>query len=110
MGFDGGVKLSKLSDIRKDWNEFRDKLIEEFISVSYDDYMVEEALCDSEHLPINVDNLSDLEICTLLKVFKHCDCPYLYGDILITGEGDNVSTEMNVLSKCLPGISIETWT
>ena len=114
MGMYGGVKLTKVSDIRKGWIGIKLKLMDKFTPSKYIrghfKYEYEEALRQAESLPDNVDDLSDLDIFGILQRFEYCDCPYLYGDTLITVEGDNVSMEMNALSECLPGISIETWT
>ena len=77
---------------------------------SYEKKWLDEYILQSENLPETIDNLSNQEICKLFKYLQSCDCPYLYEDFIITGEGDNVADQMNTLSYILGGVSIETWT
>jgi hypothetical protein len=114
MGADGGIKITKISDIRKKWKDVIKNIIEGLeYDIEKNDYNSEyslELLDKVKKLPKTIDNLSNEEICKILQIFESCDCPYLYEDNLITGEGDLVGDQMNMLSYALPGIYIETWT
>ena len=115
MGADGGIRISKISDIKKDWFKIKSSLINRFefcvrTKENYESEYYIEYLDKSKKLPDNIDNLSNKDIKNLFNYLSSCDCPYLYEDSIITGEGDNVEDQMNTLSEILPGISIETWT
>jgi len=115
MGADGGIKITKISSIKRDWRKLKEKLVNSFKSdlkecKSYEKEWIEKYILESEKLPKNIDDLSNEEICKLFNYLHSCDCPYLYDDLLITGEGDYVADQMNTLSWVLDGVSIETWT
>lgn len=117
MGMDGGCKLTKIADVKKEWKRIRNDMLARFESGyfsaskgSYDEQSYAELSNIVDCFPKNIDNLSNNEIIKLLKPFECCDCPALYDDILVTGYGDNVLKGMNVLSGSLPGVNYETWT
>lgn len=113
MGVDGGVKITKISDIKKNWINIKNSFIKWLGSENKTDWSdisnkdVQEAM----KLPDNIDKYSGDEICKMLEYFKSCDCPYNLDDIyIITGDGDYVSSTMRILSDCLNGEYVETWT
>ena len=114
MGADGGVKISKVSDIKKEWLDIKKELIREterrLNNSSWDRRYYQEYFDKSKSLPDDVTNLTDKEVCDLFRYLSSCDCPNLYNDLIITAEGDNVADQMDILSMVLPGVSIETWT
>lgn len=115
MGADGGIKITKISDIKKDWSKIKDDLIRCFereikSSDEWEKKYHEEYLMWSMELPDDIESLSGEDVCKLFSYLSSCDCPYLYEDSMITAEGDYVSDRMDILSRCLNGISIETWT
>lgn len=119
MGMDGGIKITKMSSVRENWIEIKQNLIDSFTRqltkcASYEVTYLEHYLKGSNALPDSVENLTNWEILKSLNYFSYCDCPYLYeipgDDLLITGEGDNISSHMITLSRYLDGVSIESWT
>ena len=115
MGADGGIKITKVSEIKTNWKQIKKNLIkwfEEDLSRcdNWEKKFLQEYLDKSKLLPDDIKTLSGDEVCKLFKYLSSCDCPYLYEDAIITAEGDNVASQMETLSMCLNGISIETWT
>lgn len=115
MGADGGVKITKVSDIKKDWKAIKENLISalerdvqdaETWALKY----AQEALDESRKLPDNIDNHSGEDIVKMFSFMASCDCPYLYEDVILTGVGDNVGDNMRTLSMVLRGVYVETWT
>ena len=114
MGFDGGIKITKISNIKNNWGDIRTKLIErleeKYIQCEdWEEKYILRYVDDSKKLPKNISRLSNKEIRDLLSFISSLDCPYLLDDYIITAVGDNVSSEMLILSDCLGGIEITTW-
>lgn len=116
MGADGGIKITKVSDIKKDWLEIRINLL---TSLEYDlkksiglweTNYIQNSIDGCNKLPDDISGYSGEDIVKMFSFMSSCDCPYLYEDSIITAVGDNVSDDMNTLSFALNGISIETWT
>lgn len=115
MGSSGRIKITKISSIKTDWAEIRERLIMYFESDlktadKWEVSDIEDALNNSIALPLNIDELSNEEICNLFNYLRSCDCPYLFEDCIITAYGDYVDNNMNTLSVALKGEYIETWT
>ena len=115
MGADGGIKITKVSEIKTNWKQIKENLIKWFEQGlnrcdNWEKKFLQEYLDKSKELPNEINNLSGEEICKLFQYLAYCDCPYLYEDAIITAEGDNVASQMETLSMSLNGISIETWT
>ena len=115
MGADGGIKITSVNDIKKDWINIKAQLISRFEGSlkncgSWELKSFEEYLEKTKNTPDNINNLSGDDIETMLSYLRSCDCPYHFNGYIITGEGDNVADHMNTLSDCLKGTSIETWT
>ena len=115
MGADGGIKITKISSIKRNWTNIKSRLVRNFEDAlengaSYESESNERHLRNSESLPDAVENLSNAEICRLFEYLSSCDCPYLYEASIITAVGDNVPDQMLTLSGCFDGIRIETWT
>jgi len=115
MGADGGIKISKVSEIKQNWKSIREQLINaleqnlNFVD-KYELRYAEEAWLESENLPKNIDKFTGEDIVKMFEFLKNCDCPYHYEGLIITGNGNNIESNMNTLSSILPGVNIETWT
>lgn len=123
MGADGGIRITKISEIKQYWKEIKTRLTNNFTSdlkgcADYERVWIENYLTCSKALPDNVDKLSSDDIVRLFGYLSSCDCPYLYeipdNDLLITGEGDYVADQMNTLSHALRSLDdstyVESWT
>lgn len=115
MGANGGIKITKVSEIKTNWKQVKENLIRRFEQDlnrcdNWEKKFLQEYLDKSKQLPDSVEYLSGEEICKVFQYLASCDCPYLYEDLIITAEGDNVESQMETLSMSLNGISIETWT
>lgn len=115
MGADGGITITKISDIKTKWSQIRESLINWFESdlKTADKWEIEfivDNLNNSKALPLDISGLSNEGICDLFGYLRSCDCPYLYEDSIITANGDYVPESMCNLSMALNGIRIETWT
>jgi hypothetical protein len=115
MGADGGIKISKVSEIKQNWKSIRENLINALErDLEYADKWElkysEEAWEKSGNLPKNIDNFTGDDIVKMFHFLANCDCPYHYEGLIITGNGDNIGSNMNTLSNVLQGVNIETWT
>lgn len=115
MGADGGIKISSVDDIKKDWTNIKTQLISRFEGSlnycgSWELKYIEKYINKSKELPDDINNFTGDDIVNLFGYLRSCDCPYHFNGCIITGEGDNVADQMNTLSDCLKGTSIETWT
>ena len=124
MGADGGCKISRLIDIKKDWREIKNGLIDRAKKAvnrigqssnpdwndSYNLNTYKEMAQIVGRYPDSIDDLSVQEVVDLFKFFESCDCPCAFDDYIITGSGDNVAEFMEILSCHLPGMYVETWT
>lgn len=111
---DGGIKISNIRSIRYNWDNIREKMINEF----KDDFKRAEYWEEStalkyhiiaDDLPKKIDKLSDKELFNLLLQFKSCDMPIMIDEMVITAKGDYVEKHMQTLSLCLEGGYYETW-
>lgn len=114
-GYDGGIKISKISDIKNNWPQIRNNLIkileDKYLNCSkWEEKFALKYAEDSKKLPKDISNLSNKEICDSLSFIQSVDCPYLLDDYIITAVGDYVPSEMKILSDCLIGEEITTWT
>lgn len=116
MGADGGIQITKISNIRKNWSKIKTTLTRSFENdlsrcSDYEFNFYTKLVEKSKELPDSIEGLTADEIKELLMRYESCDCPYLLGNTyLITAIGDYVEDQMNTLSYCLDGIRIETWT
>lgn len=118
MGADGGIRITKMKNLKHGWPAFRSRLIVEcndflFDSDEFDEKIAQECFDCVADLPLSVEHLSYVDIVSLLQFAKNCDCPKMVDGYLITGEGDAIPRSMNILSTSLAavnGIYIETWT
>ena len=117
MGSRGGIRITKVSEIRKNWKHIKEELTACFTyQVEHGDSWElkynQEYLDKSLELPDKIDDLTNNEIMVKLLYMSNCDCPYLYEDFIITGEGDYLPRQMEILSNALRryGEYIETWT
>ncbi len=115
MGADGGIKISKVSEIKENWKTIREALIRALENnLQYCDKhelrYAKEAWFESENLPKNIDKFTGDDIVKMFNFLKNCDCPYHYDGLIITGNGDYIGRNMDTLSNMLPGVNIETWT
>lgn len=122
MGADGGCKISKVKDIKKNWKKIKHGLINELerelnmaTSDSFNDKWTREHhptyIKAVKGWPNQVLFKSNQEICDYLKLFPSCDCPYLFDEkYIVTAEGDNICDLHDTMTMYLPGESIETWT
>lgn len=102
MGADGGVKICTVEEVKQKWKEIKSELL---INLRGDPLLKE-----AKFLPSNVDKLSGDEIVKLFSFMRSCDCPFHYHGVIILGNGDYVSSDMNLLSSIFPGVYVETWT
>lgn len=120
MGADGGVYITKMEVVRKDWAKIKNRLVEAFQPYEMETlshWQTDESEENAEllkatlELPDSVAHMSYTEIVASLQYLKNCDCPRIYDDLLITGYGDAIPNSMNELSRALvQGTRIETWT
>lgn len=119
MGADGGIIISKVDDIKKDWSKIKQDLITSFEyrikrAESWEIKYAEENLAKSKELPDDISSYTGEDIIKMFDYLKSCDCPYLFEGFIITGNGDYVTDSMNILSSCLrsldSSVDIETWT
>lgn len=120
MGADGGFRATSITDIKENWEDLRERLIESFENryLNSESYMEKYALEEAKkcrELPKNIESLSNYEVVRLFDFLKSCDCPTLLGEYMITAEGDNVAGHMEELSwtinrTILESQYIETWT
>lgn len=115
MGADGGIKITSVDDIKKDWINIKTQLISRFEGNlkhcgSWEIKYIEEYIEKSKNLPDDINNLTGDDIVIMFGYLRSCNCPYHFNGYIITGEGDNVADQMNTLSSCLDGEYIETWT
>jgi hypothetical protein len=115
MGADGGIKITKIQEIKEKWETIRETLIiylenDLKYAQSWEIKYAQSNLEESKNLPITINHYTGHDIVKMFGFISSCDCPYWYEDNIITAEGDNVPFSMNTLSNVLPGISIETWT
>jgi hypothetical protein len=92
MGADGGVRITKISEIKENWEQLRSTLIESTgrqLNKS-EDYEIESNadLYDyCKRLPKKLSRqITDEKIVSLFSPFQSCDCPFLFGDLMFTGE------------------------
>ena len=115
MGADGGIRISKVSEITEEWVDIRENLVGYFSRKleKCDDWekkFIQDDYNNSVNLPMSIEGMTGEEICKVLSVYKSCDCPHLLEGNIITGYGDYVSNRMDVMSRTLPGYYVETWT
>lgn len=113
MGADGGFRITKIDDIKKDWTSIRKSFIDSLKYKIKNDsiWITTEDLNEANELPDDISELTNQQIIDLFQFVKSCDCPkLLFNEYMVTGEGDYVADQMNSLSYSLPGEYIETWT
>jgi hypothetical protein len=122
MGADGGIVITKVQSIKDNWPKVKDELIKWFEGglagvvrrdESWNVKTYTEAVEACKNLPDDVKDCSGEDIVKLLGFAASCECPYLFEDNIITGQGDYVWDLMDTLSHCLcsiGGTRIETWT
>ena len=115
MGAEGGITITSVKTIKKDWTEIREKMIHMFNDVEHvPGWWLESRLKINkkvEALPEDIGDMSGSEIEKMLSSICTCsDTPYYYGGDIITSWGDNVDDEINIMSQCLGGWYLETWT
>ena len=114
MGADGGIKITKISEIRENWNEIREKIIKNaewyYNDTDYAKSYLEKVWIQAQELPDDIKHLDNVGIIKVLSPFVSCDVPYLFENYIITAEGDNIPDHHLILSDSLNGLSIETWT
>jgi hypothetical protein len=117
MGADGGFSYTRIKDFRDNWKEIKENLKEgcetNEYTYSWDREDMEELGKLVPNMPDTLENMSDKDIIKMLEPFKSCDCPCIIeGYLLITGNGDNVPVNMNILDSALYKFSgsVETWT
>lgn len=115
MGADGGINISRVSEIKQNWQSIREKLISSLEhnvknAQTWELKYAEETFEQSKTLPNDIATYEGEDIVKMLNFLKYCDCPYYYDGLIITGSGCNVDDNMNILSNALPGFYIETWT
>ena len=117
MGNDGGCKITTIKSLKDDWKSFQKRLYkyleQEYMNSEKDSYEEREfeTLCNLvDKYPKDINKLNSSEIIDLFRPFEFCDCPKLFQDCIVTGQGSYVLRPMDILSECLSGIYIETWT
>lgn len=102
MGADGGVKVCTVEEVKEKWKEIRSELLFHLLG--------NPLLRQARSLPTSISQLSGDEIVKLFSFMRSCDCPFHYHGVIILGNGNYVSRDMNLLSSIFPGVYVETWT
>lgn len=115
MGADGGIRITSVDEIKNDWLNIKSQLITSFeINLEYCDSWdlkyIEKYIEVTKKLPDEINSLTGDDIVNIFNYLSSCDCPYHFNGYIITGNGNNVPDYMNILSNCLNGKYIETWT
>jgi len=114
MGADGGIKITKISDIRDNWTDIREKIIKNaewyYNHTEYGKTYLEKIWVKCQELPDKINDVPNEHLVELFKSMKSCDVPYLFENYIITSEGDNIPDYHLILADSLKGIYIETWT
>jgi hypothetical protein len=112
---DGGICITKIEDIKKEWSDIRPR-IKEVYDCHFEKRPYRKEIYDKEYkssldLPNDINSLSDKEICELLRgVMSNYDTPYLLESYIITGYGTNLNDISKDLFYLLPEWDqIETW-
>jgi hypothetical protein len=121
MGNSGGFRITKIEHIKENWESLREKLIQvtgEYLGSAdkWNEGSFLELYDSCKKLPKKLSTRASFEdIAGLLSIFEGQECPFIFEDILYTGEGAYVSDEIGILSFSIEctikeSIGVKTWT